>query len=280
VSETFSPGDRVKMRSGSTSDYCAEDVFEFDGKTAAKIVEQFDARLAAHVAADEGDFLHVVNDAELRRLHALAVSALRGLKRLEVLTGESPPEGADREQIVFEALHHFDDFARTGGPLVLPFRAQLRRFAFPGRAGEALALLDLARARRAIENGRGDDVDDYFDYALYSLFATEPSGQVPELAAPLRDQLRDLTITWGHYKAVKKAVHAKKEENGHDIDEAGRLDVLSAELGATLEQRPYVWTAIKGVDKLLGKPSLRPTVDDVKRVRSGDLKLPRVQRAK
>jgi hypothetical protein len=255
LSESFCAEDRRASRAGWTSDYWPEEVFEFDGSP-EEVCRKFDERLDRDFAADEHDLLEGNQDERLRRLLALAVRAAKGLERVEVLSEAEVPEGAARDRLVWEALAGLHDLGQIGGPLVLVLRAPLRRIAFPGRTGEALAMLDLARACKAPE---GDSEGDGFHFLLFALARTQSPQPIPALCDPIRESLRRAAIEWAHRLAVATA---RRRSEGKRPSRA----VAHDKLGSLLDQLPRSWHAVAGVEGLLGSPSLELTPVDAERL--------------
>jgi hypothetical protein len=265
VSANFCLGERLKARDGLVSDSFPEEVFEFPGSP-VRACAAFDERLARDLAADRADFLGATSP--LDDALAQAERGARALRRLEALR---PPESDDkpvawapgeRERIAFEAIVEIRGLALLGGPLVLPFRAELRRLVFPGSTGEMLALLDLARARRAAAQASAEDR--YHDYLLFALSRLVTLGESSPRLAPLRDDLGEhlfrLLVAWAHEEALRTAFHGSPEE---------RLDIFKKDLGNFFVEQVTNRPSVRGVGPFVDARSAKavmPTRSDIERL--------------
>ena len=74
-----------------------------------------------------------------------AATGLRGVSELDDFSELPKQDLAVRDCLVFRTLLDLDALEKLGGPIVLPYRARLRRHAFPGKLGAWLARIDLER---------------------------------------------------------------------------------------------------------------------------------------
>ncbi len=240
----FNGPERQVARTGLVTEVLSDELDrtgpDFDGDLARAVAENAPVRGAFESPSLRG------------RLDDL-LAAAGALHRLELL--ESGDAG-DAAALTLEALRGMEALGRVGGPSVLPFRARLRRLAFPGPLGEGLARLDGARAERVLVEARGE----WFGAGNMALFAVACSAAASP-PGPERDfgrELYELAVAWNHEDAVETAF----VQGGSDL--ARRLTRLA---GSLSEERPINRPYKEGVRRWYSEHDYEPTAEDETRVR-------------
>ncbi len=179
LSDTFCPGVRIGNRAVGESSFSLSPRWETGAGIAG--CDEFDRRLAADVESDEIVQVALAHGLDRRELDR-AVSAARGLRRLEALENDAPDGELERTRLALEAFRGLEDMARLGGGAGALFRARVRRLVLPPPLGAALARLELARLARDIRATCRDPRSLVFGEGLSGL-ALQGSGVAAEVGA-------------------------------------------------------------------------------------------------
>jgi hypothetical protein len=202
VSKDFDSLDRAGSLIGaSTVYYYAEEWEPATKLDPIATCEDFDRRLGAAVRDDA--VLAVLRRKGQDREIALAERAARALYRLDLLEHQTLTE-KERDRLLFEVLDGIAALEALGGPGVLPFRAKVRRLAFPGAFGEALATLDLERANASV--GSLEDAERDASPYLFLGAAIAVTADVRITGVTVAERLLALGLAWTHEAAVHEAV--------------------------------------------------------------------------
>jgi hypothetical protein len=253
LAESFSSSARAASRGGLLRFAYGERWEPSPGLKGVAACEEFDQRLRADIASDALIAALLAGGGKEDDVR-LARETVCGLRRLEEL-GEQPTlEPEERDRLAVGALLGLESWARLGGPAVLPFRARLRRLAFPAPVGPALARLDLERMIATTDA----TADPFRRQARLLFLAASEAAALAEAGTPeglgLSTRLLERGVAWAREESLWASggdVAAYEDSLIALANEFGSRDIFHS-LGRTLEEAAPL--------KLLG-----PRPEDLKR---------------
>jgi predicted Ser/Thr protein kinase len=211
---TFSRADRGASRTGVSAR-------PYSDRWETASPEEFDARLAEDIASDPIVPLlrrGGISASELR----LAEEAASALARLDALAAG---DDAEPDRHAAEALIRIASLARLGGPIVLPYRARLRKRVLPAPLGPWLAQLDLERALAVVRTSGDADSD----ASRFALLAASVACEAPA-DEPIARLLYRAGVAWAHEESVRGKSLGRMDHTLPEILAGRANDILGTRL--------------------------------------------------